>query len=156
MDRAQCKNSEEIALEEIRSYDLYSCRIQGELFVLVQDMQYDEADFIKRYMTSRFCNKEMDALYSYFQTADAEDSMDYVQKEFTLVKSDNHYDRNAVFWIGYMYRYLHLRTGFSSEYIYSKIPFCDMLVMYVGMSTQDDEYFLDVIREKLEVNHEKG
>lgn len=82
--------------------------------------------------------------------ADPEDVMDETLRFITPKKNAQHYDSNAINWIGYMYRYLHLRLAIPSAVIYDILPLKDMLVSYVGMHTQDDEYFVDVIKDKFE------
>jgi hypothetical protein len=80
--------------------------------------------------------------------ADPEDSMDYITKEIQPTQNTQHYDKATMEWIGYMYRYLHIRLGISSNVIYKTLSLKNMLALYVGMHTQDDEYFLDVIKDK--------
>lgn len=133
---------------EISESDYFICENQGDLFQLAESMEFDEDDFIRQYMNSRFCNKEMDTPYSYFQMADPEDAMDYILKEIKPEHNNRHYDRNKIYWIGYMYRYLHIRFGINSSVIYQILPLKDMLVYYIGMHTQDDEYFIDIIKDK--------
>ena len=129
-------------------YDI--CETQEKIFSLAMDMGFDDENFISKYMNSQFCNREMDALYSWFQMADPEDSMDYILKEIEPQKNYRHHDEYAIQWTGWMYRYLHLRLKVSSREIYAILPLKDMLVYYIGMHTQDDEYFVDVIKEKFE------
>ena len=137
-----------LAFEDITETEYFICNTQGKLFLLAGEMGFDEDSFIKAYMESDFCRREMDALYSVFQMADPEDIMDYVLKEIHPEKNSRTYGPDRINWTGYMYRYLKLRLGISSAGIYRVIPLKDMLVYYVGMHTQDDEYFLDVIKDK--------
>jgi hypothetical protein len=141
-------DSEPKSFEVWSGVDTFICETQGLIFTLAIDMGFDDDDFVEKYMNSRFCNVEMDALYSYFQMAEPEDSMDYVLKEVQPTKNSKHYDGDAMYWVGYMYRYIHLRLGISSDTIYRSLPLKDMLIFYVGMHTQDEEFFLDVIQEE--------
>ena len=47
------------------------CMTQSKLFAYAIEQNYDDDDFIKKYMNSDFCNKEMDALWSRFQLMNA-------------------------------------------------------------------------------------
>lgn len=137
-----------IPFEHISENEYFICENQGDLFNLAQKMGFDDDDFIKEYMNSVFCQREMDAPYSVFQMGEPEDVMDYTLKEITPRKNLQHYNTNAIQWIGYMYRYMHIRTGIDSSVLYEKLPLKDMLAYYIGMHTQDDEYFLDILKEQ--------
>ena len=113
------------------------------------EMEFDDEDFINQYMNSEFCNQKMDALYSFFQTAEPEYCMDYILDEISPKKNTKHYDQSAIEWIGWTYRYLRLELDMPSKDIYAILPFKKMLMYYPGMHTQDEDFFVDVIREKL-------
>lgn len=134
--------------EKFNNVQYYICEIQGRLFKLAQTMDFDDDDFIQKFMHSDFCKRALDQLYSPYQMADPEDVMDETLRFITPKKNAQHYDSNTIDWIGYMYRYLHLRLAIPSAVIYDTLPLKDMLVSYVGMHTQDDEYFVDVIKDK--------
>ena len=124
-------------------YDI--CETQSEIFQLAMDMNLDDDDFIKEYMNSDFCKREMDALYSWFHLADPKDSMDYILREIKPKKNNLHYDPDAIEWIGWMYKYLQLRFEISSREIYTRLPLKIMLGYYPGMHTQAEEFFVDVL-----------
>lgn len=137
-----------IPFDKLYDYHYFNCENQEKLFELSQNMGFDDDDFIQKYMESDFCKRELDQLYSYFQMAEPEDIMDYALKEIKPKRNIRHYNRNAIKWTGYMYRYLHLRLAVNSAVIYRTLPLKDMLVYYVGMHTQSDEYFIDIIKDK--------
>lgn len=136
------------SFENFMRCDYFNCDNQGFVFELAQKIGYDINDFVDKFMTSDFCARELDALYSWFQTSEPEDIMDYVLKEIEPEYSSETYSNDKLHWIGYMYRYINLRFGINSSEIYKVLPMKDMLVLYVGMHTQDDEYFIDVISDK--------
>jgi hypothetical protein len=123
------------------------CDTQSEIFELAGDIGFDDDDFIKKYMTSDFCHREMDAMHSWFHLADAQDAMDYILKEITPKKNSLHYDPDAIKWIGWMYKYLQLRFEIPSKELYQRLPLKDMLNYYEGMHTQDEEFFVNVLNE---------
>lgn len=126
------------------------CKVQSKLFLYAIRHDYDDDDFIKRYMQSQFCNREMDALYSYYQLMNAAYIMSYLLDEIDPEKSEKHYDEDAIEWIGWMYRYAQLRLEVPSKEIYKTLPLNDMLVYYRGMRTEDAEYFIERIQTKFE------
>lgn len=139
-----------IPFKEFYDFHYFICENQEKLFELAQNMNFDDDDFIKKYMNSDICKKALDQLYSPLQMAEPEDIMDYILEQITPKKNNQHYDTDAIKWTGYMYRYLHLRLAIPSTIIYKTLPLKDMLVYYVGMHTQDYEYFIDVIKSKFE------
>lgn len=139
-----------IPFEKIDECYYYMCCIQARLFKLAQNMDFDDDNFVKKYMNSNICNKAIDSLYSPLQMAEPEDIMDYFLEKENPKKNTQHYDTNAVKWTGFMYRYLQLRLGIPSSVIHKYRPLSHMLVYYTGMHTQDDEYVVDVIKEQLQ------
>lgn len=128
-------------------YDI--CDTQELIFKLAIDMGFDDEDFASKYMVSKFCNKEMDALYSFFQMAEPEYCMDYILEEIHPQKNDKHYATSVIEWIGWMYRYLHIELNIPSKEIYAMLPMEKMLAYYPGMHTQDEDFFVDVVKDKL-------
>lgn len=126
------------------------CMAQSRLFVYATDHDYDDDDFIEKYMNSDFCNKKMDAPWSRFQLMNPAYNMSYLLDEINPVKNNMHYDPNAIEWIGWMYRYIQLRFEISSQKIYKTLPLPDMLLYYKSMRTEDAEYFIERIQTKFE------
>ena len=133
--------------EKLLNIDLSSCENIADLFQFAQNQNFDDNDFIEKYMNSRFANNEMDAVYSYFHTAWYEYVMDEILDEIRPKKNHMHYDTDAIEWIGYMYRYIHIRLGTPSSIIYKTLPLSHMLTIYEGMHTMSEEYFIDDIKE---------
>ena len=127
------------------------CNAQSQLFLYAIRKDYDEEDFIKKYMTSDFCNHKMDASYNRFQLMNPAYIMSYLLDEITPEKNDRHYDENTIEWIGWMYRYTQLRLEIPSKQIYETLPLNDMLCYYKGMRTEDAEYFISHIAKKFRI-----
>ena len=51
-----------------------------------------------------------------------------------LVKNDDIFTENQLYWIGYLYRYWHYYTGESSREIYRQAPVCTMKRNYCDVS----------------------
>lgn len=126
------------------------CMAQSKLFVYAIEQDYDDDDFIQQYMNSEFCNKKMDASYSWFQLMNAAYNMSYLLDEIDPIKSNMHYDLDTIAWVGWMYRYIQLRLEIPSREIYKTLPLSDMLLYYKGMRTEDAEYFIEHIQKKFE------
>lgn len=126
------------------------CLTQSRLFMYAVETDFDDDDFVKKYMNSDFCHRHMDALYSHFQLMNPEFIMSYLLDEITLKKNIEHYNVDAIEWIGWMYKYLQLRFEMPSKEIYAMLPLKIMLGYYGGMRTQDAEYFVDIVKEKFE------
>ena len=101
-------------------------------------------------MNSEFCEREMDALYSFFHMSDTAYTMNVLLDEIHPKKNTRHYNPDTIEWIGWMYKYLQLRFEISSKEIYAILPFKTMLGYYAGMHTQDPEYFVEHIQTKFE------
>lgn len=147
MSLTQLKSPKDMSCGLDVGYDI--CKMQQKLFMLAMEMDFDDDDFIQKYMNSDFCSREMDALYSFFHMTDPKYTMAVILDEIHPQKSDMHYDFNAIEWIGWMYKYLQLRFEIPSKQIYKILPLNKMLGYYPGMHTQDAEYFVDRIRENL-------
>lgn len=124
------------------------CNTQSRLFLYAIRHNYDNNDFIKKYMESQFCNSKMDGLYSRFQLMNAAYIMSYLLDEITPEKSKKHYDEDAIEWIGWMYRYAQLRLKIPSKNIYKTLSLNNMLCYYKRMRTEDAEYFIERIQTK--------
>lgn len=142
----QLKSPKEMTCGLDVGYDI--CKTQQNVFSLAMDMNFDDEDFAKNYMNSEFCQREMDAIYSFFHMTDPNYFMAELLDEIHPKKDNMHYDHNAIEWIGWMYKYLQLRFEIPSKEIYAVLPLQKMLNYYPGMHTQDPEYFIDVVKEK--------
>lgn len=128
------------------------CKTQQNIFLLAMDKNFDDEDFARKYMNSEFCSREMDALYSFFHMTNTAYIMSVLLDEIHPEKNNLHYDYNAIEWIGWMYKYLQLRLEIPSKEIYAVLPLKTMLGYYPGMHTQDEEYFVNIIKEQFNIS----
>ena len=96
-------------------------RQQGEIFLYEQQHGYSLDDFIPKYMHSDFCNREMDAEFSFFHFKMAESCFPYIQQELRLKQGAD--TIGDAYWVGMMYRYLVLATGRPSREIVENISY---------------------------------
>lgn len=140
-------NTTGIPLNEILDINIFSCENVGDIFLLAQKMGFDDDDFAEKYMNSEFVRTEIDAEYSHCHSAWCNYVMDELLDEITPKKNDKHYSPDAFEWAGYMYRYVHMRLGTPSSLIYKTLPLEKMLILYEGMHTVTEEYFIDDIKD---------
>ena len=89
---------------------LQICDIQGRLFKLAWKAGYDSEDFMKQFMRSRVA-RDLDSEYNRMQWAGEE----YLLEEFAdecprTIKGNAQYDKEVMYWAGYLYRYWHILT----------------------------------------------
>ena len=124
------------------------CKTQANIYSYANNHGYDMQVFSKKYLASDFCNTEMDAEYSVYQMADVEECMDFINEEISVPTiNEVQYNEDAIWWIGYIYRALHLYSKLSSKELGEKIPFQNMLYYYLGLSMEDYSMALDIIAE---------
>ena len=69
-----------------------------------------------------------------------------------LVKVGEIYDKEALYWMGYIYRYWHFYTGENSREIYKQAPAKTMNVVYLMYHTMSPEMAIDRLKEAYEKN----
>ena len=97
------------------------CDIQGRLFELSGAKGYDSATFIKAFMTSETA-KGLDSKYNRLQWAGEEYLLAEVIDSAKLTPGGKVYDKETLFWSGYLYRFWHFATGEDSREIYKQAP----------------------------------
>ena len=97
------------------------CDIQGRLFELSGAKGYDSAAFIKAFMTSEVA-KGLDSKYNRLQWAGEEYLLAEVIDSAKLAPGGKVYNRETLFWSGYLYRFWHFTTGEDSREIYKQAP----------------------------------
>ena len=95
--------------------------IQGRLFELSGAKGYDSATFIKAFMTSETA-KGLDSKYNRLQWAGEEYLLAEVVDFAKLTSGGKTYDKETLFWSGYLYRFWHFTTGEDSREIYKQAP----------------------------------
>ena len=97
------------------------CDTQGRLFELSGSKGYDSATFIKAFMTSETA-KGLDSKYNRLQWAGEEYLLAEVIDSAKLTPGGKVYDKETLFWSGYLYRFWHFTTGEDSREIYKQAP----------------------------------
>lgn len=137
-------NSEEFDLSKLE-YGI--CETQGNLFRYVANKGVDMEWFALYYLSSDFCRRAMDTVYSRFFTADELEHLDFIVPEIGPLKNNPHgyFDGNVAFWIGFTYRQLQIQTGVFSKDLVTRIPFVKLCNAYAGLHTVDEEMASDIL-----------
>ena len=89
----------------------------------------------------------MDAVYSHFQLADAEECLDFILPEIEIRSLPEPVYRDQVaYWIGFMYRYLFFSLQIPSDRLADALSFQVMTVYYPGLHTVDEDMAVEIIR----------
>ena len=122
------------------------CDIQGRLFELSGKKEYDSATFIKTFMTSDVA-KGLDSKFNRLQWAGEEYLLAEVEDIAPLSKSGKVFDKEILYWSGYLYRFWHYTTGEDSKEIYRQAPAKTMNMVYLMYHTMSPEIAIDRLKE---------
>lgn len=130
------------------NFTLKLCDIQGRLFELFLSTDYDVENLVKVFMNSDIA-KNLDSEYNRMQWAGEEylleELIDTCKDKLTHKKTS--VSKEALFWMGYVYRYWHFYTQEDSVKIYKQAPFETMIVNYLMFHTMDVEMAIDDLKE---------
>ncbi len=134
-----------------KSIELTLCDTQGQLFVLAAEQGYSSETFIKAFMTSQV-SKDMDKEFHHIQWAGKSYILSRMEEELSdmLSKDGEIYDKETLYWIGYIYRYWNFYTGESSKEIYKQAPAKTMNVVCLMYHTMSPEMAIDRLKETYE------
>ena len=135
----------------LNSLQMTLCDTQGQLFELAAERGYASETFIKAYMTSAVA-ADMDKEFHHIQWAGKAYILSRMEDELAeqLVKGGEIYDKEALYWMGYIYCYWHFYTGESSREIYKQAPAKTMNVVYLMYHTMSPEMAIDRLKEACE------
>jgi hypothetical protein len=122
------------------------CDIQGRLFELSGANGYDSVTFIKAFMTSEVA-KGLDSKFNRMQWAGEEYLLAEVADNAELTKSGKVYDKEVLYWAGYLYRFWHFATGEDSKEIYRQAPAETMSRNWLIFHTLAPEVAIEDLKE---------
>ena len=130
--------------------------MQGQLFELSKEKGYDSEKFIKAFMLSDVA-LDLDSDFNHLQWAGKEYIMERIQDELRaeLIKGGGQFDREQLYWTGYVYRSWHFYTGESSKEIYKQAPAATMRITYFSYHTLSVEMAIDRLKESYREKHKK-
>ena len=124
------------------------CDIQGRLFELSAEKKIPSAAFIKAFMTSDTA-KALDSRYNRMQWMGEEYLLEEVlsSAKDSLSAEGEIYQKDVLYWIGYIYRYWHYYTGESSAKILRQAPAATMKLNYLMFHTMDPVVAIEDLKE---------
>ena len=124
------------------------CDIQGRLFELSAEKKIPSAAFIKAFMTSDTA-KALDSRYNRMQWMGEEYLLEEVlsSAKDSLSAEGEIYQKDVLYWIGYIYRYWHYYTGESSAKILRQAPATTMKRNYLMFHTMDPVVAIEDLKE---------
>ena len=124
------------------------CDIQGRLFELSAEKKLPSASFIKAFMTSETA-KELDSRYNRMQWMGEEYLLEEVLSSAgnALSGAGEVYQKDVLYWIGYIYRYWHYYTGESSAKILRQASATTMKRNYLMFHTMDPVVAIEDLKE---------
>ena len=130
----------------MKELQLQLCDIQGRLFELSGTQGYDSATFIKAFMTGEVA-KYLDSKYNRMQWAGEEYLLAEVADTGKLKKSGAMYDKEVLYWTGYLYRFWHFTTDENSKDIYRQAPAETMRRNWLSFHTFAPELAIEDLKE---------
>lgn len=123
---------------------------QGKLFEQSEQMNCSSSIFLRRFLHSDLL-KKLDSEDSSLMSLDVNEGIQSILDQF----GDSNYGRekyskSALFWMGYMYRYIAYTREQSTNYIMSLFKHKQMNDIYYTFHTQDPEW---CIRSLLDLNN---
>lgn len=128
--------------------------MQGQLFELSIEKNLDSEAFAKAFMLSDIA-RNLDSQFNHIQWAGKEYIMERILDELKdkLKTSGEIYDRETMYWMGYVYRRWHYYTGESSREIYKQAPAKTMRITYFPYHTMSVEMAIDRLKESYQEKH---
>ena len=117
------------------------CDIQGRLFELFANTEYEAENLVKVFMSSEIA-ENLDSEYNRLQWAGEEYVLEELLAEKEITQGET-IDREILYWSGYLYRYWHFYTGESSKEIYKQAPIKTMKIVYLMYHTMSPEMAID-------------
>ena len=134
-----------------KSLQLALCDTQGQLFELAAERGYSSEAFIKAFMTSQVA-ADMDKDFHHVQWAGKAYILSRMEDELAdqLTKDGEIYDKETLYWAGYIYRYWNFYKGESSREIYKQASAKTMKVVYLMYHTMSPEMAIDRLKDAYE------
>ncbi|MCF0228318.1 MAG: antitoxin [Parasporobacterium sp.] len=134
----------------MREFDhngLLLAEYQGKLFEKSEEMQCSSPIFIRRFLHSDLL-KSLDNSSSI--SLDINEGVQSILEQFgDSSYGKEKYSKSALFWMGYMYRYIAYTRELSTSYIMKLFDHKQMNAVYYSYHTQDPEW---CIKSLLDIN----
>ena len=137
----------------MREFDhsgLLLAEYQGKLFEKSNELKCSSGIFIRRFLHSDLLNK-LDINQPSAVSLDVSEGIVSIQEQFGDTDyGKEKYSGSALFWMGYMYRYISYTRETPTRFIAKLFHHSQMNDVYYSFHTQDPEW---CIQSLLEINH---
>ena len=134
-------------MKEFDHDGLLLAEYQGKLFERSADLNCSTAVFIRRFLHSEYV-KKLDTNDLSALSLDVKEGIDSIQNQFG--DSDygkTKYSKSALFWIGYMYRYISYTREATTKFVMKLFPHKQLNDVYYSFHTQDPEWCVQSLLE---------
>lgn len=138
-------------MREFDNDGLRLAEFQGKIFEESRDyFECSSPIFLRRFYHSKLLSN-LDKNDSSLISFDIKESLDSINRQFGDSKyGQEKYNKNILFWMGYLYRYISYTRGVKTRFIMKTFPYKQLLDVYKAYHTQDIEW---CIRNLLELNN---
>lgn len=128
--------------------ELKLCDIQGRLFELSGEKEIPSAAFIRAFMSSDVA-KELDSRYNRAQWMGEEYLLEEILSDSKepFPETGEVYQKDILYWIGYIYRYWHFYTGEDSSKIIRQAPVDTIKRNFMMFHTMDPALAIEKLKE---------
>ena len=121
---------------------------QGELFALSREqVASSSAIFLRRYMNSKVARR-LDREGFLFEACDTETVFQEIEEEFGSSDYGKvKFEREELYWLGYLYRYWSYTRGLSSKQVYQIKKPSELRALYFPYHSLDPEQVIERILE---------
>ena len=130
----------------MRNFDhngLLLAEYQGKLFEKSSDLNCSTGIFIRRFLHSELLNK-LDSNNPALLSLDVNEGITSIIEQFGDTDYGKiKYSKNALFWIGYMYRYISYTREISTKFILDIFTYKQMNDVYFSFHTQAPEWCIN-------------
>ena len=122
---------------------------QGKIFEKSAELGTSTAVFLRRFLHSDYL-KKLDRNEVVSLSLDAQEAIESIENQFgASTYGKTKYAKSALFWIGYMHRYISYTRQVSTKFVMRLFPYQQLNDVYYSFHTQDPEW---CVRSLLEMN----
>lgn len=140
-------------MRQIDRDGLLLCKIQGNLFEeSLSKTDCSSEVFIRRYMNSNVV-KELDSLSFLDDTKTTDNIFEELNEEYGVsTYGKSRFNKEALYWMGYIYRYFSYTYDLSSKQVYKIIKPKELNEVYLPYHTFDPKFAIERILEEKNIS----
>jgi len=135
-------------MREFDSNGLKLCEYQAELFELSYDLDCSSKIFLQRFINSNLV-KTLDSNESAFISVPKEGLLSIKEQYGALSWGSFKYNKEILFWMGYMYRYISYTRQTNTKFIFNLFPNDMLSNLYYSYHSQDPEWCISSMLEMI-------